>query len=100
MSESLPDAFRDVPVLIQGQRTIWDELVDQSLEAPPGQRRLVAGMMSHLGLCDDNTLVRVGRVARREASGATKRHREATAATWMALLGACTDEWLSRHPRP
>ena len=84
----------------RGQRTIWDELVEQQSEIPAGRKRWIAGMLSHLGLCSDDTLVRIGAYARREADAATRRKNAPLAAGHMAMLGACTDEWLRRHPRP
>jgi hypothetical protein len=87
-------------IAIPGQRTIWDELVEQQVEAAPSARRFVAGVLSHIALLDDDRLIKVGLVARREATTAAQRGRHPSAATWQALLGACTDEWLRRHPRP
>ena len=86
--------------VVQGQRTIWDELVEQQLRRSPGGSRFVAGFLSHVALCDDVTLARIGTMARREAERALKSKRHPSHATWTALLGACTDEWLRRHPRP
>lgn len=90
----------DMIVVHQGQLTVWDELVEQSMSTPPGVKRLVAGMLSHLALCDDSTLTRIGRAARKQAEACDRRKRFDAAMTWSALLGACTDEWLRRHPRP
>jgi len=82
------------------QLTVWDELVEQARELPAKRLRLLAGMLSHLALLEDDHLVRVGVVARREKTAATKRHAEPQAAGWGNLLDACLIEYLRRHPRP
>jgi hypothetical protein len=82
------------------QATIWDELVEQAVECEPVARRVVAGMLSHVALLEDDRLIRVGRLARREAEKEQKRNGTATVLVWQSLVAACTDEWLRRHPRP
>ena len=91
---------QQLDTIIQGQLTIWDALVEQAREVPAGTRRLVAGMMSHLCLLDDDALIRLGRVARREADKTMRKQGAAKTLVWSALLAAATDEWLCRHPPP
>lgn len=79
------------------QLTVYDELARIAADGAPGGSRLIAGMISHLGNLDNDALVRLGRLCRREASTATKRHRTATSLLWSNLLGACTSEWLRRQ---
>jgi hypothetical protein len=89
-----------LPDIHPAQITIWDELVEQSVECEPKARLLVAGMLSHISLLEDERLIRIGRLARREAEKEVKRKGTSTALVWSALIAACTDEWLRRHPRP
>lgn len=83
-----------------GQKTIWDELVDDTLNLPPGLRRYTAGFLSHVGLMSDDALIRVGRHVRKTAERAQSSGNSASVLACEALLAALTDEWLRRHPRP
>lgn len=96
----MTDSTPTESVVAAGQRTIWDELVEQQADVSPAGRRFVAGFLSYLALADDTTLIRIGRLARAESAAALKRKRHASSTTWTALVGACADEWLRRHPRP
>ena len=99
MPDPQPPAFYD-PGAIAGQLSIWDELVHRARSMPERNDRLEAGMLSHIGLLDDQAIIRIGCVARRESERATKSRHPRTRKAWDNLLVVCISEWLRRHPRP
>jgi hypothetical protein len=83
--------------VIPGQLTIYHEMALSFPELAPNQREYLAGVLSHYGRCDDDALVRAGRLFRRHAERAKVGHKQRECVFYSALLGAATDEWLRRQ---